>query len=53
MYEFNVYFRGTKLIAGPAIWAKSLTAARQILKQQECNGKSLRRGAGGLGRPHL
>jgi len=35
MYEFNVYFRGTKLIAGPAIWAKSLTAARQILKQQE------------------
>ena len=35
MYEFIVYHRGTRLIAGPSIWASSETQAYRILKRQE------------------
>jgi hypothetical protein len=35
MYEFIVYHRGTHLIAGPSIWARSQSEAYRTLRQQE------------------
>lgn len=35
MYEFTVFYRGTNLVAGPAIWAASKAAAKRELARQE------------------
>lgn len=35
MHEFIIYYRGTNLVAGPAIWAASKAAARRELVRQE------------------
>jgi hypothetical protein len=35
MYEFVVYHRGTRLVAGPSIWARCQAEAERILFKQE------------------
>jgi len=34
-YEFIVYHKGTRLVAGASIWASTLSEARRVLRQQE------------------